>query len=559
MATPKLIVSGQDEAREIELVKHFVVIGRSSECDVVLPSDRVSRHHARLFEDPFGRWILEDLGSRNGTWLEGRRVRAEAVLPGQGITIRPFVLTFAQDIVAPGSEETTSLASSTLVADDDSVEIVRRPAEARGSLSADRLHRLNEIIAELGEVTTSAELYPTTCRLLAPSSGATAVVLRIPKPPVPLPPSPAILAMHAGAEADGTPAAAPERACFSRGVLEAVRATGEPVLATNAETPARHVSLTVHGSNEPRSVLAVVIARLADDIDVLYVDAPQAEGTVATLDFLHVVAQQVGFSRKGLQLSDLKAEQRVIEHQLSVARSVQSHLTPDASAAVAGAEIAVHYEPAMWVGGDYCDVWMLTGGRQAFAVGDVAGKGLPAAMVMSNVQAAMRTTLAFCPDLALAARHINDHLLGSFTTETFVTMFVGLFDPADGRLQYVNAGHLWPLLVGPDGKVRTLHGPGNLPIGVEDMPCEAGRRQLRRGEGIVVVTDGITDASSPQHARLGMEGLRRCLRESAPRTAEEMVQAVVRAAKEFRQHAPQHDDVTAFALVYRGADEGPDA
>ena len=211
-------------------------------------------------------------------------------------------------------------------------------------------------------------------------------------------------------------------------------------------------------------------------------------------------------------------------------------------------DTGLHYKPAMWVGGDYCDMWALEGGRMAFVIGDVSGKGLPAAMVMSSLQAALRTTMSFCTDPAEAMAHLDKHLSDSMLERMFITMFLGVFDPVSGTLEYVNAGHILPIVLGADGTAEPLGKPTNPPVGVFVGTFEADKKIIAPDSGILVVTDGITEAMDPEGEEFGTERLRQTVASTAGKSATEMVTIVNDAAAAFRNDLPQQDDITIFAL-----------
>jgi len=357
-----------------------------------------------------------------------------------------------------------------------------------------------------------------------------------------------LLGSHFGGTAPGQVAPDSENLHISRRVIDAVRSTGNAVMATSSRSSEQDFSLTIVDERTPRAVLCSPLGEMTDIMDVFYLDIPSGHATSEMLDFVRAVARQVGFTRKGLLLSEAKAERRALDRQLDLAREIQAKLTPTEIEHVAGAETAFCYEPAMWVGGDYCDMWQLDDGRLAFAVGDVSGKGLPAAMVMSNLQAALRTTISFCPKPAEAMGHIDRHLSDSMPERMFITMFLGVFDPGDGRLEYVNAGHILPVFVNADGSARPLGKPTNPPVGVFVSTFESNAETIGPGEGIVVVTDGITEVMSPEGEELGPDGLTKSLDGKTTGSADSMVEVVTKTAKEFRSDLPQQDDVTVFAL-----------
>jgi len=203
----------------------------------------------------------------------------------------------------------------------------------------------------------------------------------------------------------------------------------------------------------------------------------------------------------------------------------------------------------MWVGGDYCDVWRLSDGRIALAVGDVSGKGLAAAMLMANLQSALRSTTAFCGDLEQVVSYVATLISDNMPEGMFITLFVGLLNPKTGQLQYVNAGHLQPLIVTNDGEMSELGRPSNLPIGVGEVPAKASCETLAAGTTLVVITDGITESISPEGELFGLGRLKAALKACGPVAAAELVGRLVQDADDFRASRPQGDDLTVLCLV----------
>ncbi len=254
----------------------------------------------------------------------------------------------------------------------------------------------------------------------------------------------------------------------------------------------------------------------------------------------------------------IRAQHDVLEEQLTTAREIQSQLTPQNLDQISGVDLAAHYEPAMWVGGDYCDVWRLSDGHVAFAVGDVSGKGLSAAMAMTSLQAALRSTTAFCGDLSSIVEQTNTLLGHNLPEQMFITLFLALLHPDSGELQYINAGHLSPVIIDPQGQVSLLGKASGPPIAVTDGGFETLHKTLAPGTGLVLVTDGITESTSPGNEFFGMDRLTEAIVANPAGPAAQLVDRVVSAADDFRGSVPQEDDVTVLALITgRGEGEGP--
>jgi len=238
-----------------------------------------------------------------------------------------------------------------------------------------------------------------------------------------------------------------------------------------------------------------------------------------------------------------------LDHQLELARRIQSGLAPAIPKDIPQVDLALHYQPAMWVGGDYCDVWMLPDGRLVFAVADVSGKGLPAAMVMSNFHGLLRSTLTFCSELTEVVSHLNQHLLNNLPDGMFVTAFLGIFDPASGQLHYVNPGHLLPLVIYPDMKVKPLGKPQNTFLGAFDTSFTTNTQVIPDDTAILIFTDGIIEAHSPEEEEFGTDRVVDLFARQSADSADNVVNQVVRAVESFRQSLPQQDDITVFALL----------
>ena len=549
MAAVSLNISTQGQEYETELNVQGTVIGRSAKNDVVLDNVEVSRQHARIFRDPFHRWIIEDLNSRNGIFLNGRRIEAGAVMLGDQIQIGPYCLALAGVLEQPTVTDVTLETTSTIMQDDADARIVSEPDAARESLSSVRLKELNEIIDHLSQLTSWQVLYPDLCRILARDPKSVAAVVRVPQASQTLPESMDILACRFGGQPEMNESGDRENLYISRRVLENVRQRCQPVMAKSMRTAEQDVTLTVVDLHNPRVVIAAPLNEPPESLELLYLDLPMDKTPPETFEFIRTLSRQVGLLRKSLLLMEAKTKRAELDHQLELARRIQSGLAPAIPKDIPQVDLALHYQPAMWVGGDYCDLWMLSDGRLVFAVADVAGKGLPAAMVMSNFHGLLRSALKFCSELTEVVPHLNQHLLNNLPDGMFVTAFLGIFDPATGKLQYVNAGHLLPLVIYPDKGVIPLGEPQNTFLGAFDACFTTNTQVIPDDAAILIFTDGIIEAHSPDDEEFGTERVVNLFARQSAHSADNVVNQVVRAVESFRRHLPQQDDITVFALL----------
>jgi serine phosphatase RsbU (regulator of sigma subunit) len=548
MAEAILTVTLDDEVSEVVLNPRGMIIGRSGTCDVVLDNEKVSRQHARIFRDPFGRWLVQDLDSHNGIKINGLRVEVYAILPGEVVTIGPFSLGITHGAVVEGGSDSKSVRSLATISDDPHTEVIYSDESRDARLSRGRLKSLGVIGEKLASLTDVSMLYPELCYAIARIPGSAAIVLRLSD----CEELPQILACHIG----GTPKHASNHSAgsvpLSRRVVQALASKRRPVMATNASGVDGAMLLTITDESRPRSVYCCPLSDSGTVMDALYVDVPSDSAMSDDFDFLQAVARQVSMAKNVLVLAEARGRQELIERQLDMACEIQARLLPGDLDDITGVDIAARCEPAMWVGGDCCDVWELPDGRLAFALGDVCGKGLPAAMLMSNLQAALRATASFCDDLGQLVQQVAVQISRNMPDGMYITLFVGFLDTDTGQLQYLNAGHLQPLILSGDGEVRRLGEPLNLPIGpvsVDEACFEAACETLAPGISLVVVSDGITESVSDKSELFGAHRLEECLETCGLLSAAETVGRIIQDAADFRGSAPQNDDVTVLCLV----------
>jgi sigma-B regulation protein RsbU (phosphoserine phosphatase) len=236
------------------------------------------------------------------------------------------------------------------------------------------------------------------------------------------------------------------------------------------------------------------------------------------------------------------------EHEIAEAHRIQEGFLPKQIAQLEGYEIAGAWQSARVVGGDYFDVLPFDSDTFGLCIADVAGKGLPAAMLMSNLQAAVRGLAS--PTLApeeLCAR-LNALLCRNMASDRFVTLFYAQLDGPERRLRYVSAGHNAPFVLHRDGSHDRLR-EGGCVLGVfANLRFESGVVELQSGDRLVLYTDGVTEAWNSEDEEFGEERLLRVLQENPARTAVEIQAKILQAASEF-SHGTWQDDATLLVVA----------
>lgn len=266
------------------------------------------------------------------------------------------------------------------------------------------------------------------------------------------------------------------------------------------------------------------------------------EYNAADREFLATAASQIA---AGLENLRLEREQRDLEK----AREIQEALLPSKLPEVPGFDIAAAYQPARSVGGDYYDAIDLGDGKVAFVMADVAGKGLPAALLMSNLQAAVKAfALDNEPPAALCSR-VNRLICGNVTPGRYITFFYGVLDTAARRFTYTNAGHNPPILLRASGEVLRLEEGGPIVGIMRHMTFESGEISLEPGDRLLIFTDGVSEAFGPDDEEFGDDRLVEVLRETSAGAAE-LKDAVLSRVTNFC-NGNFHDDATMIVVCVR--------
>jgi sigma-B regulation protein RsbU (phosphoserine phosphatase) len=264
-------------------------------------------------------------------------------------------------------------------------------------------------------------------------------------------------------------------------------------------------------------------------------------------DFALTLARQAGAALETVRLHRVDLEQQRRDREMQIAREIQQSLFPPRRPTIAGYEVAAESHPCYEVGGDYYDFIPLARGRWALAVADVSGKGAPASILMASVHASLRA-LAGSARLDELMRRLNRFLLESTQANKFVTLFYAELDPAERRLAYVNAGHVPPFWVRPLARGERLATGGPVLGLLEDPTYETAEVQIAPGELVAMVTDGATEALSPDDEEFGDRRLRDLLAGAASERAEGVVRRVSDGVRAWAGPAGCSDDLTLLVV-----------
>ena len=529
--------------REIEISHTPFALGRQSDNDLVLLDNRISRRHARIVKDDEG-YLLEDVGSRHGTFVNGERVEAPRRLKtGDRISLG---VTDAYS-VSFGMEE--SVLPS----------LLEKFEKASEESSAPQLHHLSLLLQmaqmmlrapALEEVLTSlldsaVQLTNSDRGLLFLKEGNGELGLRL-------------------ARGKGGIYLSPQVADFSRTVIQRVASSGREEVILEEEASGRATMETGILRSGARGIVAVPLQKLPmsdssgetfvgkapELLGLLYLDS-RSQSAVTGLDrqVLQTLAVEGATVIENARLFGLARSQERIQHEMFLARNIQQGLLPRELPQGDFFQVFSVTTPTEAVGGDYYDVMALPDNRCGFALADVSGKGLPAALMAASLQGAFGAVAAGAPALGELFRRVNDYLCERTPPEMFATLLYGVLD-RQGGFEFVNAGHIPPLIVRAQGGVDHLES-SNFPVGLfPHVDFSANRAQLNPGDLIVTTSDGVEEARDALGGLFGDARLLSLLQTCAGQKADEVVKKILASVREFVGTAPQSDDITVSIVRY---------
>jgi len=563
------IVTPEGAKSRYELERMNLKIGRSSTSDLILQDLNVSRLHAELVKRSEGYFIL-DAGGKNGTFVNDRRIEEPTLLkPGDRVRMGATTLVFngtpqsavefsdaplphgpgtihlsADDLKTPAFSDVSVILRSSpppLALGAPGAPVVRPgmtpvPGGALSSkalsifIEADKelvFHRpINELLDTIMNLAGRAVRFERGLLMLLEGGQLRPHVVRVPP------------------EEEG------RSISVSRTITDRVMKAKESILTSDALLDDRFKAGQSVEIQQIRSLMSVPLWNNREVIGLIYLDSRQKSG-LFTRDDLHVLTHLANVAAVKIENARL-FEQAVaaerMEQEIQKAAEIQNHLLPTEGPPIAGYDVFGVSLMCRAVGGDYYDYVDLEDGMVGIWLGDVAGKGLPAALLMASLQATLRalSELGLPPDDLLT--RLNRLLCRTVPENRFVTFFYTVLDPATGTLTYVNAGQNPPYVVRQGSKPEQLQQTGP-PLALFDTTKYTARTvQLARGDVLVCYSDGVTEAHGTGTEEFGEERLTQVVGRERDKTPTGIIKAVTEAMVGFCAGQSYQDDVTLVVL-----------
>ncbi|HUL76540.1 MAG TPA: SpoIIE family protein phosphatase [Vicinamibacteria bacterium] len=523
--------SGNGPSEVFALGPDRVVLGRSRDCDLILPDVLLSRRHAEIVPGPHG-WLLRDLGSLNGTRLNGVRVeREEALRDGDRIGMSDWSLVF-HEAKAP-SDPALAVAGARLR---DVTELATRSDHEVGTLA--RQSRILGVLtraaaAVVGTASTEVLLDTLLGHLLEAVPARRGLVALFAGDP----PAPTLAAARA---VEGSPPVAVDPAIAER-LLRTQGAFLAPRVAADDGSVRSVLCAPLWFSGppqEPERVAGCVVLEGPADPSPFGDEHLRLVTAVANL----------GASRlESLRLREETADKRRLEEDLKGAARIQESLLPEGAPTLPGWELAGSSRLCSAVGADYYDFAPAADGL-LLALGDVAGKGLAAALLMASLRASVRALWREPDPLPEILTRVNENLRQTVPPNRFATLFLGRLDTGSGVLRWVNAGHSPPLVARSDGSHELLEATGTILGVLADVSWREGRTTLGPGDVLVLLSDGVVEAARSTSGDLSPDRLAAIVGDRRGASAAELLSALQAAAEEGLGGARRADDQTFVVL-----------
>jgi len=565
---PELIVKYPDRAPDrFPLGRLRITLGRSARNDLCIPDPFASRVHAEVRREGED-YYLQDLGSANGTLYNGGSVEGTVPLTAGGrIQIGETEIVFddgtynssmGATMITDNSSTSLPEATIALASSDRTTSGLLEAIEGARSSKPDmsavaRVAREGDLLALISKVgvtlLSSSTLEQTLEQIVSLVFEA-------------VPADRCLLMMRDVNSEEMRVAVARLRdrvgevgeIRVSRNVMDEVVIRGKSVLTSDAQHDPRFASGTVVLQGV-RSVLAVPLGVSEKVFGIIYADSPIAEGrfTEDHLKVLTTLASVAAIRVENARLVEARFQQERLERELQLAMEIQQRFQPTAPPVVMGYEFQGISFPCYEIGGDYYDFIKRDDGRLVIALGDVSGKGTAAALLMSSLHASIHAQTGSHDTLVETISAVNRYLAENIPSNRFVTLFYAELDPESGAVSFLNAGHNPPLIVHAAGTVEQL-ASGGLPLGIKaDAEYREGRTHLEPGDVLVIYSDGVTEAASPNGEEFGPTRLYEVVSRNVDASAAGIRDRIESALTKFSQGTQAADDIT-LVIVKRQAE-----
>ncbi|UCD16742.1 MAG: SpoIIE family protein phosphatase [Candidatus Zixiibacteriota bacterium] len=523
-------------------------VGRKAGSDFCVPHRTVSRAHAEFEVTPAGKCFLTDLGSRNGTFVNGERIESRVPL-GEGDSVL-FGQTEFKLVSADESEPPTSGLPRIVLAQDEPRNSVFLAIDEALKPLPPKATDLPGLLPALFEMARTQDFTESQEAMLLQSLKTIAGVI----------PSDRLAVLFVSDNQQEVYTAAslvpegqdPGEMILSRTIVNEIMTNKNAILISDPKDDPRFAEQKSIIMSELKSAIAVPLFDENKVLGILYIDTtnPLHRYSDEYLRVLATFGNIIASRLLNYALLDERQEKQVMEAELARAAAIQKELLVSSPPPLPGYSVYALLEQSRSVGGDLYDFRLLPDGQMLFMVADVSGKGLGAALLGSNILASFR--ILYDEDgfaLADAVLKVSLQLFHNSSPGDFATLFAGVLDPVTGGVRYINAGHNPPLIVHAGGTVEYLETSGTM-IGAFDFSTwEEHKIVLSPEDLLFIFTDGVTEADRDTgEGQYGERRMERLVIEARRETPREISCRLIADINDFMEGTPRSDDITMLII-----------
>jgi len=547
---PNLRITSTDGQTRDVPVRPGTTLGRSLECDVDLLDPAVSRRHAEIIQQG-GQWVIRDLNTSNGTFVDGARVQEAALTEGCEIKIGVYRLVFNDQMPQDVLFQSTTTASDA------------RPASVHAALGVESQTSSAVIAAHFDPTTTARdiEIIERMSRLIHTAQSPNALCNSVTQE---------LLALYracdvchvlmwdaeseqfrpGASQCRGEPAgSAPQ---FSTTVAERALKEKQALLCSGVDADPSFADARSVAALRIGAFICVPLLQNGQPMGLIYLHSEKSDSsfTEADLRILSVIGNEAALALRNMDLLNHYVEKQRMETALDLAGDIQRRVLPERAPNLPGFDIAARCISCDSTSGDYYDFIELTDGRWCLAVGDVSGHGFAPALLMMEARSLVRALAVAQRDLQQLLSDANRLLAKDLRDDMWMSMMLLVLEPGAATIDYVSAGHEPAVLFSPASQQTQYLEATTHPMGVvsEFEFTSTERPVMDEGDVLFMCTDGVVETLNAQSELFGRERLQAAIAEAADQPAEAIIEAILAQVEQFRGGAPQHDDVTMVVV-----------
>lgn len=543
----------KEESFTLPLKQDKISIGRSADNDIAILDPYSSGHHSLIYKKD-NRYVVRDNNSKNGTFLNGKKIQGETILnKGDEVLIGSTRIIFDQEI-STNVEVTDTPSSSAAINSMIQIEDILKKTDLSTTIKAQPMdmdkmrleHRISSVISEVSKALVLHlplnELLEHILDLIGQHLVMDRGILML-KEGNPSQFIPRVIRIN-------NPRLKNQKILVSQSIINLAVNQNSSILTSDAQDDTRFkaevsiINLNIH------SAMCVPLWNNKEIIGVIYADRiyKLEQFTEEDLRLMTLLANLAAIKIENAKLVELGIEKEKMEKELSLASQIQRDFLPKENPKSKGFEIAGANVPCYQVGGDYYDFIDIDPERIGITIADVSGKGVSASLLMASLRAALQSEVHSEYDIERMVKKLNDFVHRSSSTNKFITFFFSELNKKTSELKYINAGHNPPLIMDLKGNVRRLESSGFCLGMFPNIDYKLEKLNLNVGDTVLLFTDGITESRNKDNEEFEEKRMIQLMNKHSKIGAEDLIEKINQELEEFTVGTEPSDDQTIVVI-----------